>query len=715
MNNLSEYNPEFNLTAWFGAAPKNADGTQAQRYIVGTLSDMFIKLGEYPGKEYSVTYPDGTIEYHDAGDVIELGDNNFDKPDVMVSTVTFKYQDNVTPDTLGYVRKTYLPNGWLVNDDAYADSTSFTVEKDTVINYNFIETTVGPTFDTPTREGYTFNGWYTDSENGSLVESYTSDEDITLYAHWTQTDINIIIPDEPDPIIIPVTPGEPYNLPENNKAKDSENVGSVTFKYNDNETDDLTKYVVASYVPNGWLINNVHYDDGTEITPTEDTTLVRDYIETVTGIDWPADPTRDNFEFNGWYTDAELEHEYTLRTYSEKADIDLFAKWTEMVTIDPPGSDPIVVPKGTEVTLPTNNNSKANENVAEVTFKPENGEEDIVRYVQRQFTPSGWLIDGVHYDDGATYTANESITPEADYTYVTVPVTFPDDPTYENHSFDGWFDSQTGGSLVTSYDEEIDTTIYAQWSYTLPTAISVESNAIILVKGEEEQIVVTTTPPNLQNIDYTYTVEEGSENIVSVSSDGLITALNPGTANITIAVTNDPTVYTTINVTVINNKITSQVYDVVNKDRTGEDIRIVIGSEPEITVSEYLENIDNDIEYIKVYDKDNNLINADDYDDTLATTGMVLKLVIADVEHDSVIVVIRGDIDQDGYVDVSDGLKLQNHTLRKEYLEGYLLYAADLDEDPTVPLEDMIDVTDGYQLDMYVLRKIPSLNEKDGD
>lgn len=42
---------------------------------------------------------------------------------------------------------------------------------------------------TPTRSGYTFNGWYSASSGGSLVvnagSSYSINSDVTLYAQWT--------------------------------------------------------------------------------------------------------------------------------------------------------------------------------------------------------------------------------------------------------------------------------------------------------------------------------------------------------------------------------------------------------------------------------------------------------------------------------------------------------------------------------------------------
>ncbi len=45
------------------------------------------------------------------------------------------------------------------------------------------------TLPTPTRDGYTFNGWYTAASKGTLVSSggsYTPTADITLYAQWTK-------------------------------------------------------------------------------------------------------------------------------------------------------------------------------------------------------------------------------------------------------------------------------------------------------------------------------------------------------------------------------------------------------------------------------------------------------------------------------------------------------------------------------------------------
>jgi uncharacterized repeat protein (TIGR02543 family) len=47
LNDLSSFNPTFDLSVWFGAAPSNATATSAQRYLVGTMKDMYIKVGTY--------------------------------------------------------------------------------------------------------------------------------------------------------------------------------------------------------------------------------------------------------------------------------------------------------------------------------------------------------------------------------------------------------------------------------------------------------------------------------------------------------------------------------------------------------------------------------------------------------------------------------------------------------------------------------------------
>jgi len=54
LQNMSNFNNPFEVTTWFGAT-ENVDGT-AMRYLRGTLSNMYIKLGKYTPKQYTVVF-----------------------------------------------------------------------------------------------------------------------------------------------------------------------------------------------------------------------------------------------------------------------------------------------------------------------------------------------------------------------------------------------------------------------------------------------------------------------------------------------------------------------------------------------------------------------------------------------------------------------------------------------------------------------------------
>ena len=69
--------------------------------------------------------------------------------------------------------------------------------------------------ETPTREGYTFDGWYTQPTGGTQVEiPYVPTSDITLYAHWTAKTYKITFNPGTDGTVDPlsktVTYDEPY-------------------------------------------------------------------------------------------------------------------------------------------------------------------------------------------------------------------------------------------------------------------------------------------------------------------------------------------------------------------------------------------------------------------------------------------------------------------------------------------------------------------------
>ena len=343
--------------------------------------------------------------------------------------------------------------------------------------------------------------------------------------------------------------------------------------------------------------------------------------------------------------------------------------------------------------LPLNTIQKQKEELKNITFKLHNGEEDIIKPIYIEYTPNGWIENDVHYDDTVLVERDMTFTPD----YIEVNTfEFPEDPTWNDIEFLGWYTED--GDKVESIDDIGDNTIlHAHWDTVLPTDLELDSDDIVMVVGEIHQILVTFIPDGTED---TLTYTGYNNELVDVTNDGLITALEKGETTITVG-TENTDITKTITVTILDNKITSQVLDVLDKT----DDRIIVGEEPLTNISDFLDKIDNPNEYLKVYDKDDNLIEEDDYEDTIVGTGMKVKLVIDGTEYDEVIVIIRGDINGNGVVDVTDEAIMTDHILGAELIEDYRLYAADLQED------DIIDVSDDAKITDYILGAIDSLNE----
>lgn len=131
---------------------------------------------------------------------------------------------------------------------------------------------------TPTRDGYTFDGWYTAASGGAAVtDGHVFTGDTTIYAHWTVI-----------PVVIP-----PDNPPE---------VYTVTFD------------------PNG----------GT-VTPTTATTDENGFIDLPTptraGENYTSGATQveKRYVFDGWYSDRE--YGYQIEADGIYADMTVYAHW----------------------------------------------------------------------------------------------------------------------------------------------------------------------------------------------------------------------------------------------------------------------------------------------------------------------------------------------------------------------------------------------------
>ena len=637
--------------------------------------------------------PDGTTEIVSKNDPYQLGTNDITKEDEEIASVTFDYQDGITPALIDYVTKTYTPNGWLVNDIHYDNDEEITCIDDLiVIRPDYTEEVTSPTFPDVTRENYTFEGWFDLPQAGNEYTEYTGSTDRTFYAQYIGDEITIT---KPDNTIEVKHYGDTYDLGTNDVIKADDNGALVTFDYNDGVTPSTTDYVVNSYTPSGWLVNNEAVANDTVLTLTDNITIEYNYDVTRTSPTIEEPEAREHYTFDGWFD----EDDNKVTSYNGEEDITLYAHWIgDEITVTKPDETTETKHYGDTYDLGTNEETKANENGASITFKYQDGETaDETLYVIKSFTPNGWLVDGEPVADDTILTLTDAITINYNYTETLTSPTFIE-PTRDNYTFDGWFDEDD--NKVTSYNGTEDITLYAHWTLDKPTDFDIDNDEIYLMFGDTYQMEVTFTPDGTTD---NLVFSEYDHDMLAISSTGLITGLAPGTATVTVALESNPAITKEVTITVLDNEIVSETLTVATK----EIARIIIGEEPKTKIEDFLSKIDNPAGYLKVYDKDDTLI--EDYD-TMLTTGMKVKLVVNDHEYDETIVIIRGDIDEDGQVQPADNLILKDHLLKKSYITGYKLYAADVDEEEGVLIENAIKPADNNKLMNYLLKKSSTLN-----
>ncbi len=182
----------------------------------------------------------------------------------------------------------------------------------------------------PTRTGYTFDGWFTAKEGGSMVTSKTPLENSaphTLYAHWTASTFTVTF-DAGEGVVSPdkitVTFGASYKeLPELTRTGYTfvgwftQGGALVTEESIVTATGDHTLYAV-------WTADTftVTFDaNGGAVSPDE--------ITVTFGGTYPKlpIPTRDGYTFVGWYNDEKVFVE-SGDEVEITADIKLTAKWT---------------------------------------------------------------------------------------------------------------------------------------------------------------------------------------------------------------------------------------------------------------------------------------------------------------------------------------------------------------------------------------------------
>ncbi len=606
-----------------------------------------------------------------------------------------------------------------------------------VASYDISTDTLGA-LPSPTMDGYLFDGWYKESGYLNKVSSNTAvTGDMTLHAKWVSNPFAYVYPRHTESLVcdgatVYVDTGVLlYNYDPvtgvGNWDKDYE-IGFTIEEYdpNDQSAEQVafmnTKFESQA---NGWPGLVVRKSaQKIEITQTIDSGKVQKYISDLT-FPMEIKIIRKNktvyYQVNG----GTLYTVQNMSNFTKYFDIPVYfcagddgnggvqrhlkgtisnyyikmGAYEDAVNyfVVYPNATVETIEKNTVLDLDPNEEPKASENLSTVTFNYNDGvTADTENYVKRVYTPNGYMIDGVHYDDGANLVVDNNKTITYSYTDSIAGVEFPSNPTRSHYIFTGWYDDPDNGNLVENYDGLNDITLYAHWEMNLPTSVEVDSDDLHMVTGDVHQVELTFSPDD----SYDNAIYSGYDSSIISVVNGTITAVSKGTTSINVSFEH-AALTKTISVTVLSNEIESNTYDV--RTVTGRD-RIIIGSELFTTIGTFKNDLLNPGQYIKVYDSDNNLIN----DGEIVMTGQVVKLEYGQTAIDEAIIVVRGDTNGDGFVNVMDQIVITNSIAGVTPINPSTNYArfaaADVEED------NFINTIDEAKITSFITNNIDSLN-----
>lgn len=341
---------------------------------------------------------------------------------------------------------------------------------------------------TPVKQGYTFDGWYSDSDfNNVFTFSIMPSNDTLLYAKWIINSYTLAFLDDDGSLLH--TQDYPYLtdlstiIPPLPSKEGYHFIGWDISIPSIMPSNDLS--LTAVYSVNQYSISFESYSE------TSVSTITQDFGTTV--VD-PITPMKEGYTFDGWYIDSEFSSLYVFSTMPS-SDITLYAKWIA--------------------------------NLVEVTYVLNNGEANIIElnYMGSNLlnpTSIGYVFEGWYIDTELTQEIDAYSFPAvntvlyAKWSLVTYNITYILDsginninnldtytilsndftyqvPTKEGYTFIGWYDNPdfTGNIVETllkgSYGNR---TLYAKWEmnqyhvsyYTYDNYNSLDT--IILLPGE---------------------------------------------------------------------------------------------------------------------------------------------------------------------------------------------------------------------------------------
>jgi len=343
---------------------------------------------------------------------------------------------------------------------------------------------------TPTNEGHDFDGWFTEAEGGTKIESgHVFTADATLYAHWkinTYTvTFNLNYDGAPTPATATTGAGwKLAELPTPTRPDHDFKGWYLTAAGDGNKLETSHVYSANTVIYADWEYNGVHYTITYKINYVGGTDPASHSTDAGGVIEHLPAPERTGYTLVGWFTAAEDSDKVTGGTAGTKFDKNtiLYAHWTI---------------KTYTMTFNTFGNNLAQTQDVEhggTATKPN----DLTR---NYYTFGGWCKDAECNDPWIfeTEVVTDNTTIYAKWTYVGFDVvlntqggTLPEgitsplhtiegdilpdwpEPTRENYVFDSWYRDPTATGTVTDIkyypnssivanNNVSSVTIYARW------------------------------------------------------------------------------------------------------------------------------------------------------------------------------------------------------------------------------------------------------------
>ena len=351
------------------------------------------------------------------------------------------------------------------------------------------------------RDGFTFNGWYTEAECYNLYDfNAPVTTDLTLYASWSQStqywtvdfssqhgtylpESQII--EDGQTVIKPEDPAEEGYIFD---GWYTEEECIYEYDFDAPVTANLTLYASWEEAPTDPEVYtvNFHTDYGTA-PDSQQVTSGQTAVK-------PEDPSEAGYSFEGWFTDNSFEYEYDFDT-PVTANIDLVALWyavpAETYTVSfyterGTAPDAQMIESGQTVVKPSDPTAKGYDFAGWYTDSSYNNAYDFNAPVTASFTLYAKWVEKQTETETETQTQTQTYVVTFYTAHGTAPqaqtiekgnmVTKPQDPTASGYIFGGWY---TEEECKNQYNFNTPVTdymiLYAKWTEepTIPVTYSV--------------------------------------------------------------------------------------------------------------------------------------------------------------------------------------------------------------------------------------------------